>query len=337
MTSGPDQPPGEFETIARLLKPLASGAPEARGLDDDVAVIPARLGQDLVITQDALVEGVHFRPEDPLDLVARKLLRVNLSDLAAKGAEPWGYLMSTAWSARCGWSERETFAKGLAEDQARYGVHLLGGDTVSTPGPLTLSLTALGFAPHRRALSRKGASPGDVVLVTGTIGDGFLGLKALQGELAGMNPERIAALAQRYLLPEPRTSLARVLRDHASAALDVSDGLAADLGHIAEASAVRIELDLNRMPLSRPARAWVDARAEPVGALSDLATGGDDYEIALTAHPDQVEALRREGDAHGVHLTVVGHVSEGQGLDARFDGAPVALSRTGYRHDRPLA
>ena len=129
--SGPD----EFESISRLFKPLAADAPEARGLMDDVAVITPRSGHDLVVTKDALVEGVHFLPDDPLDLVAKKLLRVNLSDLAAKGAEPFGYLLSTSWSPRCGWAEREAFAAGLKEDQAHYGVKLFGGDTTSTPGP----------------------------------------------------------------------------------------------------------------------------------------------------------------------------------------------------------
>jgi thiamine-monophosphate kinase len=253
VTSEPRTRPGEFETIARLLRPLAEGAPEARGLKDDVAVVPGRPGFDLVLTKDALVEGVHFLPEDPLDLVAKKLLRVNLSDLAAKGAEPYGYLLSTSWSERCGWEEREAFARGLSEDQARYGIRLFGGDTTNTPGPLTLSLTALGWVPHGRAVARRGAQPGDLVFVTGTIGDGHLGLRALKAELPDLELERIEALARRYWLPEPRFPFGRLLREYASASVDVSDGLVADLGHIAEASGVGIELKLEKTPLSRAA------------------------------------------------------------------------------------
>lgn len=333
MTSEPRARPGEFETIARLLRPLAEGAPEARGLMDDVAVVPSRAGFDLVLTKDALVEGVHFLPEDPLDLVARKLLRVNLSDLAAKGAEPYGYLLSTSWSARCGWAEREAFARGLAEDQARYGVKLFGGDTTGTPGPLSLSLTALGWAPHGRALSRRGAEPGDLVLVTGSIGDGHLGLRALRGELSELEPERVEALARRYRLPEPRTAFARLLREHASASLDVSDGLVADLGHLAEASGVAIELELEKVPLSRAARAWLDHRADPAAAFAELACGGDDYEIAFTARPHHLAALRASTEVHGVGLTVVGRVEAGQGVRVRYQGETVATGAGGWRHD----
>ena len=333
MTSGPETRPGEFETIARLFRPLAEGAPEARDLSDDVAVLPPRPGSDLVITQDALVEGVHFLPEDPLDTVAKKLLRVSLSDLAAKGAEPYGYLLSAAWSARCGWAEREAFAKGLAEDQARYGIRLFGGDTVSTPGPLTLSLTALGVAPHGRVLSRRGAAPGDAVLVSGSIGDGHLGLRALRGEIEGLEPEALAALARRYRLPEPRTELAKLLREHATASADVSDGLVADVGHIAEVSEVQIVLDLERTPLSPAAQAWVERRADPAAALAELVSGGDDYEVAFTARPEHLEALHCAAAELGTTLSVVGRVAEGRGVEARFQGAPVAVGRGGWRHD----
>ena len=157
---------GEFETIERLLRPLAH--PEwGRGLADDVAVLPSRPGYDLVLTKDVIVEGVHFLPDDPLETVAKKLLRVNLSDLAAKGSEPFGYLLACCWSDRCGWPEREAFAAGLAQDQALFGVFLMGGDTVRTPGPAVFSLTALGWVPAGEAVSRAGAQVGDLVFVTG--------------------------------------------------------------------------------------------------------------------------------------------------------------------------
>jgi len=186
----------EFEAIAALFRPLTGGAPEAAELLDDAAFLPARPGYELVITKDAIVEGVHFLPDDPPDLVARKLLRVNLSDLAAKAAEPFGYVLAVAWPGRWGARERAAFARGLADDQAEFGVRLLGGDTVSTPGPMTASVTALGYAPEGRAVRRSGARPGQGVYVSGTIGDGWLGLRAAQGELE-LPAAAAAALARR--------------------------------------------------------------------------------------------------------------------------------------------
>ena len=321
---------GDFETIERLLKPLAH--PEwARGLTDDVAILPSRPGQDLVLTKDAMVEGVHFLPGDPLDTVARKLLRVNLSDLAAKGAEPFGYLLSCFWSERCGWPEREAFAAGLAEDQARFGVGLLGGDTVKTPGPASFSLTALGWVPAGAAVSRAGAQVGDLVFVTGSIGDGLLGLRAARGELA-LDEERIAALIDHYRTPTPRLDFAPVVREFATASVDVSDGLAADLAHVARASGAAIMLNLNVLPLSAAAQAWFDDRVDAQLSLEDLAGGGDDYQIAFTAHPRHEESLRREAERRLVRLTRVGEVTAGAGLTATYDGQPVQMARPGWTH-----
>jgi thiamine-monophosphate kinase len=324
--------PDEFDSIDRLFRPLAAGAPEARGLLDDAAVVPSRPGHDLVITKDALVEGVHFLPIDPLDLVARKLLRVNLSDLAAKGAEPYGYFLAACWPPRCGWAEREAFAEGLKQDQEHYGLKLFGGDTTSTPGPLTLSVTALGWVPQGRAVARAGARPGDLLLVSGTIGDGWLGLQAARGDLGHLEFARVEALERRYHLPEPRTALARLIREHAAAAADVSDGLIADASHIAEASGLAVEVRLELLPLSRAAKAWLEHRVDPVASLADLATGGDDYEIACAVRPDRVEAFVRAADKAGVHLAPVGRFTEGEGARATFEGKPVPLQRTGWRH-----
>jgi thiamine-monophosphate kinase len=313
----------EFDSIAKLFRPLAA-APEARGLLDDAAVLPSRPGFDLVLTKDAIVEGVHFLPSDPLDLVARKLLRVNLSDLAAKGAEPFGYLLAIAWSARCGSAEREAFAQGLQVDQERYGLSLLGGDTVSTPGPLTASATMLGWTPAGRTPSRGGAQPGDGVYVTGVIGDGWLGLQAAQGELEALGPEAVRRLAGRYRLPEPRTDLAQAVAAVASATADVSDGLLADAAHIAEASGVRIELELEAIPISGEAEGWLAGRPGREGRIA-LATGGDDYEIIFTAGPQHApaaEAVARR----------VGAVVQGAGLGISFQGAPLTLDRLGWRH-----
>lgn len=321
---------GEFETIDRLFAPLAH--PEwGRGLKDDVAVVPSRAGHDLVLTKDAIVEGVHFLPTDPLDTVARKLLRVNLSDLAAKGAEPFGYLLACHWSPRCGWPERMSFADGLRADQKTFGVALLGGDTVVTPGPASFSLTLLGWTPKGRTVGRAGARPGDGVFVTGAIGDGWLGLEAVQGRLS-LDPERLAALADHYRTPEPRTGFAGVIRDLATASIDVSDGLIADLGHLADAGRVGVEIDLEVVPLSAAGHAWFEGRVDEQAALEKLVTGGDDYEIAFTAGPRDEAALRREAERRHLRLTRIGHVVAGHGVTARFGGRPVAFDHAGFAH-----
>jgi thiamine-monophosphate kinase len=321
---------GEFETIRRLFAPLAH--PEwGRGLLDDVAVVPSRAGHDLVLTKDAIVEGVHFLPDDPLDTVARKLLRVNLSDLAAKGAEPFGYLLACHWSPRCGWPERVTFCDGLRVDQKAFGVALLGGDTVSTPGPASFSLTMLGWIPKGKTVGRAGARPGDLVFVTGAIGDGWLGLEAAQGRLS-LDPERIAALIEHYRTPMPRAEFAGVVRDMASASVDVSDGLIADLSHVAEASRVGVEIDLQSVPLSAAGQAWFDGRVDEQAALEKLVTGGDDYEIAFTAASRDEAAIRREAERRRLRLTKIGRVTEGQGVVARFGGKAVAFDGPGFTH-----
>lgn len=308
---------GEFDWIARLLRPLTRGAPEALDLLDDAAVIPSRPGFDLVITKDALVAGVHFLRGDPLDLIARKLLRVNLSDLAAKGAEPWGYFLSTAWPTGTTWADRELFAKGLGQDGETFGLSLLGGDTVSTPGPLTLTATMLGWVPAGGAILRRGARPGDLLAVSGAIGDGWLGLKAARGEIDS------PALADRYRLPDPRLDLVKPLRAAARAAADVSDGLLADAGHIATASGCGVRVALDRMPLSAEARLWLQAQPDESGARLALAIGGDDYQIICA-----IAADRPAPDG----LSVVGVFEAGQGVAVTFDGAPVAVERLGWSH-----
>ena len=323
---------GEFETIRRLFAPLAH--PEwGRGLADDVAVVPSRSGYDLIVTKDAIVEGVHFLRDDPLDTVAQKLLRVNLSDLAAKGAEPFGYLLACHWSGRCGWPEREAFAAGLAADQATFGIKLLGGDTVATSGPASFSCTMMGWAPKGRAVGRRNARPGDLVFVTGVVGEGWLGLQAAKG-LLKLDPERIAALIAHYRTPMPRTAFAQPVQDMATASVDVSDGLLADLGHVAEASGVRIEVDLENLPLSLAGHAWFDGRVDEEAALGLLATGGDDYEIAFTARASDEAPLRREAERRHLRLTRVGQVVQGRGVSARFRGRAVEVKTAGWTHDQ---
>ena len=227
----PSPATGEFHRIAQYFRPLAKGAPGAFNLGDDAAVFAVPPGRELVVTLDTIVEGVHFIGDEAADMLARKAMRVNLSDLAAKGAEPFGYLLACHWSERCGWPERKAFVEGLARDQAEFGVALLGGDTVSTPGPASFSITLMGWAAKGRIVGRAGAQPGDLVFVTGTVGDGWLGLRAAR-ELLTLEPERLSALVEHYRRPMPRTVFAHAILEHASAALDVSDGLIADLGHL---------------------------------------------------------------------------------------------------------
>ncbi len=321
---------GEFETIRRLFAPLAH--PEwGRGLMDDVAVVPSKPGHDLVLTKDAIVEGVHFLPTDPLDTVARKLMRVNLSDLAAKGAEPFGYLLACHWSERCGWPERMSFVDGLRADQKAFDVALLGGDTVVTPGPASFSMTLMGWTPKGRTVGRAGARTGDLVFVTGTIGDGWLGLQAAQEKLS-LEPDRVAALLEHYRTPTPRVEFAGPIRDFASASIDVSDGLVADLGHLAEASGVRIGIDLELTPRSAAGQAWYDGRVDEQAALESLVTGGDDYEIAFTARAADEAVLRREAERRHLRLTRIGQVLAGEGIVARFGGEPILVDRPGFTH-----
>jgi len=322
----------EFQSIAALFRPLALGAPEALDLMDDAAVIPSRPGFDLVITKDALVEGVHFLPTDPPGLVAQKLLRVNLSDLAAKAAEPYAYFLAVAWPKAWDAPRRAAFASGLALDQARFGLKLLGGDTVSTPGPLTLSVTMLGWVPAGGMIKRSGAGAGDVLLVSGGIGDGGLGLAAARGELNHLDETVRDYLAERYRLPEPRVTMRDLLRRYATAAADVSDGLLADAGHIGEASHLGLEIKLDEIPRSAAAGAWLKGQSDTSAALARLASSGDDYEVVCTIPPTEVDAAILAAAAFGLALTPIGRVTPSTGLRVTFNGDEVRVSGGGWTH-----
>ncbi len=321
----------EFQSIAKLFRPLTLGAPEALELLDDAAAIPSRPGFDLVVTKDAMVEGVHFLPDDPPDLVARKLLRVNLSDLAAKAAEPYAYFLAVAWPPSWGDASRTAFAAGLAEDQAKFGLKLLGGDTVSTPGPLTLSLTMLGWVPSGRMVKRSGAQAGDVLLVSGTIGDGHLGLAAARGDWTGPQQEA-AYLAGRYRIPEPRIDLRTALARYASAAADVSDGLLADAGHIAIASGLGLSIQLEQLPLSTAAASWAARRPDRVAAFAQLATGGDDYEIICAVAPSDALAITAMALEAGVALTPIGRFDAEPGARITYGDRDVVVGKRGWTH-----
>jgi len=319
---------GEFERIARFFAPLA--APEGLNLLDDVAIIPGPPGEDYVLKTDAIVEGVHFLPDDPADQVAQKLLRVNLSDLAGKGASPVGYLLTTALPKERDEAWLERFAHGLAQDQAEYGIGLLGGDSVATTGPVTLSVAAVGRVAAGKAVLRSGARPGDIVYVSGTLGDAALGLRVLRGGLGGLDTAERDFLADRYRLPRPRLRLGRQLVGTARAMMDVSDGLIADLGHICEASGVGAVVETARLPLSPAARSAIATDASLIkAALAE----GDDYEILFTTPAEAAAAVTAAASAASVPVTAIGRIE--RGTDVRVvdqAGAPVVVTDRGYRH-----
>jgi thiamine-monophosphate kinase len=314
---------GEFEFIARRLRPLATAG--ALDLTDDAALLDPTPGHQLVLTKDAMVAGVHFLEDDPPDKIAQKLLRVNLSDLAAMGALPLGYLLALARAKEISADWLAAFCAGLAADNAEFSVGLLGGDTVATPGPLTLSLTAIGEVPAGSALLRRGARPGDDVWVSGTLGDGALGLRVLQGELEVAKDAR-AYLIERYRLPLPRLALGQALRGIASAAIDVSDGVVADLGHILETSGVGAELHAAALPLSPAAR-------DLPGARDAALSGGDDYELLFTAPPErraEIQALARRLD---LPLTRIGAIHVEPGLQVLDEAErELTILKAGWQH-----
>jgi thiamine-monophosphate kinase len=320
-------PPDEFVWI-ETLRPLTRADGRALRLMDDAAVLAARPGFDLVISKDAMVEGVHFLEGEAPEIIGRRLLRASLSDLAAKAAEPFGYLLMTAWPADRDQAWRDAFVRGLAEDGERYAVALLGGDTVSTPGPLTLSATVLGWTPAGGAVLRSTARAGDAVVVCGAIGDGWLGLRAARGEISDAG----GVLAARYRLPQPLFSLRQALRDHARAAIDVSDGLLADAEHIADASGMGLAIDLARLPLSREAAAWLGEQPDEVAARLALATGGDDYAIVCAVDPADVAAFMAMVEAQETLAAAVGVFDAQAGLRVSMAGSAIKVDRTGWRH-----
>lgn len=329
-----DGRPGEFELIKRYFAPLAKD-PGSLGLSDDAAVFSPRQGYDLVLTKDLLAADVHFFADDAPEAIAAKSLRVNLSDLAAKGARPRGYLLGLAlpsnWNA--GWLER--FCGGLAADQAAYGIDLFGGDTIGSGNGLLVSITAIGEVPSGRAVRRSGARPGDRVFVSGTIGDAAAGLKARLdkkfGPDKGVGPAEMSHILDRYLLPRPRTDLADAIASHASAAMDVSDGLFADAAHMASASGVDIVIDIDKVPLSA---ALAQLKENAPTDLPDYLNGGDDFEILACVPDETAEVFETAARAAGCPVIRIGSVEAGQGnVRVERSGQPcITDSARGFRH-----
>ncbi|HEY2178734.1 MAG TPA: thiamine-phosphate kinase [Caulobacteraceae bacterium] len=319
-------PLDEFGWIASL-RSLTGGDNRALDLADDAAVLPARPGFDLVISKDAMVEGVHFPVGERADVIARRLLRTSLSDLAAKAAEPFGYFLLTAWPPDRGEGDRAAFRAGLEADGREFGLVLLGGDTVATPGPLVVSATVLGWTAEGRAVPRRGARAGDALIICGPIGDGWLGLQAAQGKLA--DPGEI--LAARYRLPTPLLALRDALVKYANAAADVSDGLIADAGHVAKASGLGFSLELADMPLSPEVRAWCDSQ-DRSRALTALAAGGDDYALVCAVDPDLGAGFLAAVESAHIPAARAGTFEVAAGMRIAVDGRPVAPTTTGWSH-----
>ena len=323
-----DQRLGEFERIARFFAPLAG--PGALGLLDDVALIDGPPGRQLVLTADAIVAGIDYLPDDPPALIARKLLRVNLSDLAAKGATPLGYVLTTVLPAECDENWLAGFSAGLAADQAEFAFVLLGGDSSRTPGPTTLSVTAIGTIAAGQAVLRRGAQPGDLLYVSGTIGDAALGLRVLRGDLAGLGDGERTFLADRYHLPRPRLALGQQLVGVAHAMVDVSDGLVGDLGHICAVSGVAAVLEAGLVPLSPAARA---ALSRDEALLSLVLAGGDDYELVFAAPPTAAPAIAALARSLALPITRIGRIGAGRSVQVVDEtGRTIELAATGYRH-----
>ena len=313
----------EFDLIRQYFAPLAAGAPGARGLLDDAATISPIDGCELVVTMDTVAAGIHYlNDETPVNIVA-KLMGSNLSDLAAMGAKPKGFTLSCGWPNDIDANGIEAFAHAMAAWVTMYSFPLLGGDTVKTSGNAVFTVTAFGDVPIGRAISRGGAKTGDQVFVTGTIGDGALGLLAAQHKLKGTSDEDQAYLTDRYRVPQPRIKVGQSLVGHASACIDISDGLLQDLGHIARTSNVRIELEIDAIPLSDAAKRVIESNPE---MMSLVLSGGDDYELAFTGPSSPARSdvpITRIGDVVSGDPDVVVHAN---------DGSLLEVAKSGYNH-----
>jgi thiamine-monophosphate kinase len=325
---------GEDEIIARYFRPLATH-PAAFGLIDDCAALAVPAGCDLVLKTDAVVGGVHFFADDPADKIAQKALRVNLSDLAAKGAKPEGFLLALALPSEIDQDWLKAFACGLGKDATAFGCPRRGGDTDRTPGPVTIVITAFGTLPRGTMVPRTGAKPGDRVMVTGTIGDAALGLVLRQDSAAAerwsLSRRDGSHLLERYLVPQPRDAIAEALRQHASAAMDVSDGFVGDFTKLCAASGVSAEIGATQVPLSDAARHVVTA--EPA-MLERALTGGDDYEIVCTVPPKKVASFQALAAKAGVPLAEIGVIGEGNATPRFLDagGQPLTFKQLSFSH-----
>lgn len=328
-TMARDDMSAEDHLIARFFRPLASH-PGALGLSDDAAFLTPPPGCDLVLKTDAIVGGVHFFPDDAAHTVASKALRVNLSDLAAKGARPLGFLLSLAIPKDVGEGWLAGFSEGLRGDAVLFGCPLFGGDTDRTPGPITVSIAMFGSVPEGTMVRRAGALPGDRVFVSGTIGDAALGVMVRGDKIRNLSEPHRKHLLSRYLLPQPRNALAEAVRTHATAAMDISDGFVGDFTKLCGVSDVSADIEVARIPVSDAAKAVI--AGEP-GMLETAITGGDDYEVVCTVPAAKVDSFRAAAKAAQVAVSEIGEIKAGTG--ARFlgaDGHALNFKRMSFSH-----
>lgn len=322
----------EFDLIKHYFAPLT--AKEAFNLLDDAAMLASLpQGEQWVITQDAMTEHVHFLSDtDPYDL-SRKLLRVNISDLAAMGAKPYGYLLTLILPKDTTEKWIQAFAAGLAIDQKQYSLHLLGGDTVSQHSTISLSLTAIGSVATPNILRRSNAQVGDAIYVSGTIGDAALGLQALQGKFPFLKQAQQMDIIDRYHLPQPRVMLGQHLGSIAHAAIDISDGLIQDCEHLCKTSSVGANIMIDAIPLSTAVQTIISLSGKNL--LPTILSGGDDYELLFTAAPEkelQLEAIAKET---GTPITQIGHITDEPGvrlIDSNKDILDIPMDNQGYKH-----
>lgn len=328
----------EFQIIDKYFKPLAEGFVGALGLTDDAAVLQLPPDAEVVVTTDAMVEGTHFQTSDPPETVAMRLLRSNLSDLAAMGATPYAYTLTTAFPKTITPEWVEAFARALHNDQKQFNCPLMGGDTVRTDGPITLSVTALGLVQRGQAMKRKIRRPitppdNHHIYVTGTVGDSALGLMLLQGkDIFGLDEADKKFLIERHYKPSPRFDVGRAIRTFALAAVDISDGLVADVGHIALQSGVMAVIEADKLPLSAAARKAV---LDTPSLIETILTGGEDYEIAVIIDPRETSILNIAAAKLNVPLTKIGELQIGnigavQVLDK--DKHAIPLKQKGWEH-----
>ncbi len=316
----------EFSLIRTYFAPLAKGLRGGLGLTDDAALLSPQAGRELVITTDALCTGVHFLGSEPPAQLAQKLLRVNLSDLAAMGATPMAYFLTLMLPKTTSPAWIKDFAAGLRDDQKHFKIALAGGDTTATRGSISLSMTAIGTVPSGKALKRSGAQIGDLVYVSGTLGDAALGLQLLQHKILFPREQESAFLQRRYLVPEPRVALGEKLSGIANACMDVSDGLLQDAGHIARASGVALELHRHWLPLSDAASLFSDG-------LDFAQSGGDDYELLFTVPAKYEAKIEKLATSLKLPLTRIGTVKKGKGVSLLDrSGQKLFITRRGYKH-----
>lgn len=312
----------EFDFIATLMQPLTDGDAGALGLRDDAALLAVPEGMELVITKDVMQQGIHFFGHEPARLTAQKLLRTNLSDLAAMGAKPVGYLLGLGLPRHVGENWLTDFAAGLHADNLRYGVHVLGGDTTRTRADVSLSLTAFGQVPRGQAVTRCGAQVGDKLYVTGTLGDSALGLRVMRGEDCGLSDAAKAYAMDAYLLPKPQVELGLALRGVATSMMDISDGLVQDAGHIARASGVQLRIKRAMIPLSNATQMALHLEGEMMWRA--VLAGGDDYQLLFTA-----PAAAAVPSA----CMCIGDVVAGDGVVVLDEaGCVLAVAEGGYQH-----